>query len=208
MSTPTSPSAEAPKPAFGRQTSTSSTSSDGGEGQGGRARTSSLTDTRWRTASFSEPGRVVVVAVDASDNAKQSFEWYLENVHRGDDLIVLVHCPEAPRLPTFSFRSVKMAPPVEEWADIVTKMNETVKELEKEYEYICVSKKLRYKIRGESMKNPGEGICRIASEEKANLVVIGTRGLSSVKRAVLGSVSDYVVRNSGVPTLIVPKGKK
>jgi len=207
MSTPTSPSAEAPKPAFGRQTSTSSTSSDGGEGQGGRARTSSLTDTRWRTASFSEPGRVVVVAVDASDNAKQSFEWYLENVHRGDDLIVLVHCPEAPRLPTFSFRS-GLKVPADDWKKILDDLREKTEGLEKEYEFTMVSQKLRYKIRGESMKNPGEGICRIASEEKANLVVIGTRGLSSVKRAVLGSVSDYVVRNSGVPTLIVPKGKK
>ena len=67
---------------------------------------------------------------------------------------------------------------------------------------------MRYKIRGESMKNPGEGICRISHEEHANLVVLGTRGLSTVKRAVLGSVSDYVVRNAGVPTVIVPKAKK
>ena len=59
------------------------------------------------------------------------------------------------------------------------------------------------------MKNPGEGICRIANDEKANLIVIGTRGLSTVKRAMLGSVSDYVVRNAGIPTLIVPgKGGK
>jgi len=192
------------KPALDRQ---SSTSSDGDAAEG-RARASSIPDTRWRTASFSEPGRVVVVAIDASDNAKHSFEWYLDNVHRGDDLIVLVHCPEAPRLPTFSFRSPKMAPPIEEWAEIVNKMNETVRELEKEYEFICVSKKLRYKIRGESMKSPGEGIVRISHDEHADLVVIGTRGLSTVKRAVLGSVSDYVVRNAGVPTIIVPNKPK
>lgn len=203
-----SPPKEASKPpAVGRQASTSSTGSEPEDPPAGRVRTSSLNDTRWRTSSFSEPGRIVVVAIDASENAKVSFEWFLENVHRADDLIVLVHCPEAPRLPTFSFRS-GAKPPVEEWRRIIDEMNKKTADLESDYETTCLMKKLRYKIRGESMKNPGEGICRIAMEEKANLVVIGTRGLSSVKRAVLGSVSDFVVRNSGVPTLIVPNKKK
>src|SRR6218665_953113 len=30
---------------------------------------------------------------------------YLNNIWRADDLLILVHCPEAPRLPTFSFKS-------------------------------------------------------------------------------------------------------
>ena len=30
---------------------------------------------------------------------------YLDNIHKSDDLIVLVHCPEAPRLPSFKFKS-------------------------------------------------------------------------------------------------------
>ena len=58
------------------------------------------------------------------------------------------------------------------------------------------------------MKSPGEGICRVAIEEQADIVIIGTRGLSTVKRAVLGSVSDYVVRNSGIPTLVIPYKKE
>jgi len=173
-----------------------------------RTRASSFNDHRWRTSSFSEPGRIVVVAVDASDNAKHAFDWYLDNVHRADDLIVLVHCPEAPKLPTFSFRKAGVKPPVDAWKKVVDEMNAKTAELESDYEYTCITKKLRYKIRGESMKNPGEGICKIANEEKANLMCIGTRGLSSVKRAMLGSVSDYVVRNGGIPTLIIPPPPK
>jgi len=207
MASPPKEVSSSKPPAVGRQASTSSTGSDTEDvPAAGRARTSSLNDTRWRTSSFSEPGRIVIVAIDASENAKVSFEWFLENIHRSDDLIVLVHCPEAPRLPTFSFRTgIKV--PTDDWKKILDEMRNKTEQLEKDYEYTMVSQKLRYKIRGESMKNPGEGICRIAQEEKANLVVIGTRGLSSVKRAVLGSVSDFVVRNSRVPTLIVPNKK-
>ncbi len=64
---------------------------------------------------------------------------------------------------------------------------------------------LRYKVRGESYKNAGEGIVRIADDEKANLIIMGARGLGAVKRAFVGSTSEYVVRHSGVPTLIIPQ---
>lgn len=89
-------------------------------------------------------------------------------------------------------------------------MTETCKktqELETFYEQACIEKKLRYKVRGESNKNVGEGICRVAEEEKVNLIVMGTRGLGAVKRALIGSVSEFVTRNTSVPCLIVPATK-
>jgi len=60
-------------------------------------------------------------------------------------------------------------------------------------------------MRGESYKNPGEGICRIAQDEKADLIVLGSRGMGAVKRALIGSVSEYVIRHSSVATLVVHK---
>jgi len=63
---------------------------------------------------------------------------------------------------------------------------------------------LHFKLRGESYKNPGEGICHIAEDEKAELIVMGTRGMGAVKRAIIGSVSEYVIRHSTIPCLVVP----
>jgi nucleotide-binding universal stress UspA family protein len=54
--------------------------------------------------------------------------------------------------------------------------------------------------------DPGEAICRAASELSVRVIVIGTRGRGGLRRAVLGSVSDYVVRNAPC-TVIVSTGE-
>jgi nucleotide-binding universal stress UspA family protein len=51
--------------------------------------------------------------------------------------------------------------------------------------------------------SPGPALCRFASETSASAIVIGTRGRGGFKRAVLGSVSDYVVRNAPCPVVVV-----
>jgi nucleotide-binding universal stress UspA family protein len=43
---------------------------------------------------------------------------------------------------------------------------------------------------------PGAAICQLAAEVSAEAIVVGTRGRGRLKRALLGSVSDHVVRNA------------
>ena len=52
---------------------------------------------------------------------------------------------------------------------------------------------------------PSTGIVNFAHDvkNKINLIVMGTRGLSSAKEAFLGSVSNHVVHKSNVPVLLV-----
>lgn len=50
---------------------------------------------------------------------------------------------------------------------------------------------------------PGKMICQVASEWKADLIVIGHRGLSGLKELVLGSVSNYVLHHAPCSVLIV-----
>ena len=51
--------------------------------------------------------------------------------------------------------------------------------------------------------SPGPELCRFASETSASAIVVGTRGRGGFKRALLGSVSDYVVRNAPCPVVVV-----
>jgi nucleotide-binding universal stress UspA family protein len=50
---------------------------------------------------------------------------------------------------------------------------------------------------------PHEEIARVATEERADYIVIGTRGRGGLERALLGSVADRVVRTAPCPVVTV-----
>lgn len=49
---------------------------------------------------------------------------------------------------------------------------------------------------------PGPSLCTFAAGEGASGIVMGTRGHGGLRRAVLGSVSDYVVRHAPCPVVV------
>ena len=49
--------------------------------------------------------------------------------------------------------------------------------------------------------DPGPALCDLASSLPASAIVMGTRGRGGLRRAVLGSVSDHVVRNADCPVV-------
>jgi nucleotide-binding universal stress UspA family protein len=53
------------------------------------------------------------------------------------------------------------------------------------------------------MGRPDEEIVTLADELGAGLIVIGSRGLGGIRRALMGSVSDSVVRHAHCPVMVV-----
>ncbi|CAG8526220.1 11233_t:CDS:2 [Paraglomus occultum] len=57
--------------------------------------------------------------------------------------------------------------------------------------------------------DPKVQLVKLASHTHADMFIIGTRGLGLLKRNLIGSVSEYVVRNADCPVLVVrKKGEK
>jgi nucleotide-binding universal stress UspA family protein len=50
---------------------------------------------------------------------------------------------------------------------------------------------------------PNQQIVALAEKVDAGLIVVGSRGLGGVSRALMGSVSDSVVRHAHCPVLVV-----
>jgi nucleotide-binding universal stress UspA family protein len=48
----------------------------------------------------------------------------------------------------------------------------------------------------------GRAICQLAMELSARAVVVGSRGRGGLKRVVLGSVSDWIVRNAPCSVIV------
>ncbi|KAK8715630.1 hypothetical protein V6N13_042959 [Hibiscus sabdariffa] len=56
--------------------------------------------------------------------------------------------------------------------------------------------------------DPKEKICRATQEMHVDLLVVGHRNLGKIKRAFLGSVSDYCAHHANCPVLIVKPPKE
>ena len=54
---------------------------------------------------------------------------------------------------------------------------------------------------------PGYAICELAEALPASVVVIGTSGRSGLRRAVMGSTSDHVIRHAPCPVLVQGVGQ-
>ncbi len=55
--------------------------------------------------------------------------------------------------------------------------------------------------------DPAEKICAIAADVDADMIVIGTHGRTGIKRLLIGSVAEKVVRLAGCPVLVVREKK-
>jgi len=57
--------------------------------------------------------------------------------------------------------------------------------------------------------DPAESIKTCAGKEKIDLIVMNTNGKGWLKRAIMGSVTDDILRTSKTPVLVIrPQGKK
>ncbi|XP_063438530.1 universal stress protein in QAH/OAS sulfhydrylase 3'region-like isoform X5 [Mytilus trossulus] len=146
--------------------------------------------------------RIVMIAVDASAQADEAFEWYLNNLARDSDNVKVVHCAEF---------HLGMSVGINYDEKQIAQITEQVKKQQNEVDSLKSKfvDKLRGKIKGEAFiltgKKPGEAIIEAAETHKANLIICGTRGLGKIRRTFMGSVSDFIVQHARCPVVVVRK---
>lgn len=88
------------------------------------------------------------------------------------------------------------------WDQMLETEKEKVKVLEEKYAEKMRSNSLTGKIKAIFSNKPGEVLVDVSKEEKVAMIVMGTRGLGTIRRTIMGSVSDYVVHHSHCPVVI------
>lgn len=137
----------------------------------------------------------ILVPTDGSNSSIRALEYAIELVKKTAGKITLLNVQ-----PNFSTPHAKILfskKDVEEYTQMIAaEALETAKKLVDEAGVpFCV--KVRVGI-------PKVEICDEAKESKANLIVMGYRGLGAISRTMLGSVSYGVLHETPCPVTIIP----
>ncbi|KAL6559092.1 hypothetical protein OROHE_006461 [Orobanche hederae] len=159
----------------------------------------------------------VLVAIDDSNESFHALEWVLDNkiLMRGapvsdveyetpqqdSEVITIAHVVEP--LPRYAYPGGYVL----ESSNKAQEQN-AARILSRAFE-MCREKSVKAKtiiLEGD----PKDRICRAVEEMNVDLLVVGSRGLGQIKRAFLGSVSDYCAHHAKCAVLVVkpPVNKK
>ncbi|CAH8852923.1 unnamed protein product [Trichobilharzia szidati] len=152
---------------------------------------------------MSKPKRMICLPVDGSDHSRRAVEWYIKEVYRPGDQVIFVHAIEMPNLPVVKLSS-GLNVPVDNWTKSIQENIDRSTKLQNQYGYLCEKSKIPYDFVIMNGSSPGTGILQAVDDYKADLIVMGSRGLGLVKRTFIGSVSNYVVHNTHIPCITVP----
>nr|CAB3262605.1 uncharacterized protein LOC100180855 [Phallusia mammillata] len=152
----------------------------------------------------------VLIAMDGSHHADKAFDWYCENLHKEEnEIFVYSHC-DPPQVPATALGGFNLVP----GAGLPSISAAQLDMMIKDHKHKCANLK---KALTEKCKvftgnatvlvetddgSSGSNIVKKAQEISADLIVTGSRGLGTIRRTILGSVSDYVLHHVQVPVIV------
>ena len=130
----------------------------------------------------------ILVAVDGSETSSKAAEMAIDlaEKHRADLIVLFVVAPKA------------------NFSEVFYLSKENGQKIVDEVKNKALAKKL--KANTEVLFDVGsvpKAIVEYAENNNANLIVIGTRGISGIKRMLVGSTASEVVKYSHCPIIVV-----
>nr|CAB3455305.1 unnamed protein product [Digitaria exilis] len=141
---------------------------------------------------------VVVVGVDDSEHSYYALEWAVRHVAAGMgaavDLVIVHAKPSASSVVNFAAGPAVGEAMMYVEADL-SKMAEAVVDRARS---MCMANSV---FQGD----PRFVLCNAADKHHADLLVVGSHGYGAIKRALLGSVSDYCAHHTCCSVMIVKR---
>lgn len=138
----------------------------------------------------------ILVAVDYSDASRKALDAAVQLAEDLDETIVMVHAlAPLPKVRPGGRQDPISALKAEIGADEARELATTW------------AAQARKRVDVETVALEGKAVDVVLEEarkRKATLIVVGSHGRSGIKRAVLGSVAEAIVRASKVPVVVVP----
>src|SRR5919197_1565600 len=135
----------------------------------------------------------ILVAVDSSDFAMKAFEYAIQLARALNAKVFVVHVVENPSM-----------------TDALVSVSELKTSFKKQGSRLLTSlsstTEAKFGMTVETILEEGDPpkvILDTAKKFNANMIVIGSRGLSQIKELFLGSVSHSVTKHADIPILVV-----
>jgi nucleotide-binding universal stress UspA family protein len=135
----------------------------------------------------------IVCAVDFTETSRSALEHAADLARRFDAELTLVHVWKGPG--AVGGRALAAPAAMEQQtAELGRKLEGWKREAER-----LAGRQVGTTI---ATGSPAAEVARFAADEKADLVVVGTRGRTGIERAVLGSVAEGIVRHAPCAVLV------
>ncbi|KAL3510766.1 hypothetical protein ACH5RR_030167 [Cinchona calisaya] len=147
----------------------------------------------------------VMVAIDDSECSHYALEWALDNFHQlisDSELVIFTVQPIAKY--SYLYASSMGAAPPELIRNFQEQNQKAANALLETAKAICDKHGVIARTVTE-VGDPKDAICEAVEKLKVQLLVLGSHSRGAIKRAFLGSVSNYCVHNAKAPVLVVRK---
>lgn len=139
----------------------------------------------------------ILVPTDFSTHAENALRVAAQIAKKNNSEILLVHMMEIPNQMNDAITGVASIPEV---MLFIKKAKESLQKLkEKEYlQGIKITEQVKF-------ERAFEGILSFSNENKIDLIVMGSHGISGIEEILIGSNTEKIVRLSDVPVLVIKK---
>lgn len=141
----------------------------------------------------------ILVPSDFSEYSDKAFSWALEMAEKWGAKLTLLHIVPTPSYPPMMIADGGFNPADYE-SSLKADAEKQVKEIASRVDRPGVSIDTKVLV-----GSPFHDICKIAEQDKSDLIVMGSHGRTGLKHVLLGSVAERVVRHAACPVLVVGK---
>ncbi len=134
----------------------------------------------------------VVLAYDFSEIADRMLDYAIKLLKPFGSEVFLVHVEEEIELPILQKLGINILPQIRE------KKEERLNQIRERFE----RENLRCEVVYVEEREPAEGIIEFLQKGDFDMVMVANKGLSGLKRILMGSVSLEVLRKSHIPTFV------
>ena len=154
-----------------------------------------------------KPFSRVLVAIDGSISSMHTIDYAISIAMKNNSQLVILYVIDVYKYPYLP-SSIILAPTfgsekyLEERNEAEKQMNKTIEKYKQKTKNNIDSKELKTEI-VEGAKSAATTIMEYAESENIDLIIIGSKGRTSFKKLLLGSVSSDIIKNAHCAVLVI-----